>query len=316
MNHNIKSEVGRTPWVASWSAAEPLVGFCVAMLTAAALNAQSAAGDKMAFEIASVKQAPPSLATAPSFPLDGGDAFKPTGGRFLANFPLVTFIMFAYKYYPASDQRQAMEAHLPGWAHDPTVRFTIDAKAASSNPTKDQFRLMMQSLLADRFKLAAHFETQPGSLFALTLVKPGKLGPKLRPHAEGPPCDAPAGAAADVFPASCGGYGMGVAPDRMHLRSGSRDVTMAYFAGAISANSGAVDRPVVDQTGLGGTYDFTIEFAPEPSNPLLTILGVQPDPDGPTFLDAVREQLGLKLESTKGPIQALVIDHVERPSEN
>ncbi len=109
---------------------------------------------------------------------------------------------------------------------------------------------------------------------------------------------------------------MGAAPDRSYLRAGSRNVTMAYFAGVISANSGAVDRPVVDQTGLTGTYDFTIEWSPQASDPLATILRLQPDPDGPTFLDAVREQLGLKLESTKGPLQVLVIDHVDRPSDN
>jgi bla regulator protein BlaR1 len=222
--------------------------------------------------------------------------------------------MFAYKYYPAPDQRQAMEAHLPAWAHDPAVRFTIDAKAASSNPTKDQFRLMMQSLLADRFKLSAHFETQQGSLLALTLVKPGKLGPKLRPHVDDPPCDAP-GAAADVFPATCGGYGVGLTSDRAHQRAGSRNVTMAYFANTLSA-TGSASLPVVDQTGLSGKYDFTIEWSPQASDPLTTVLGLQPDPDGPTFLDAVREQLGLKLESTKGPTQVLIIDHVERPSEN
>jgi bla regulator protein blaR1 len=226
----------------------------------------------------------------------------------------VNFIMFAYKYYPAPDQRQAMEAHLPAWAHDPAVRFTIDAKAASSNPTKDQFRLMMQSLLADRFKLSAHFETQQGSLLALTLVKPGKLGPKLRPHVDDPPCDAP-GAAADVFPATCGGYGVGLTSDRAHQRAGSRNVTMAYFANTLSA-TGSASLPVVDQTGLSGKYDFTIEWSPQASDPLTTVLGLQPDPDGPTFLDAVREQLGLKLESTKGPTQVLIIDHVERPSEN
>jgi hypothetical protein len=92
----------------------------------------------------------------------------------------------------------------------------IDAKA-DGNPTKDQMRLMMQSLLADRFKLRAHFETKQVPVLALTLVKPGKLGPKLLPHSEGPPCPdtseilnpltTPPPAlpkAGDVFPANAG----------------------------------------------------------------------------------------------------------------
>jgi bla regulator protein blaR1 len=78
-----------------------------------------------------------------------------------------------------------MFAHLPKWVI--TDRYSIDARAAG-NPTKDQMRLMVQSLLADRFQLAAHFATQEVPVFALTVVKDGKLGPKLIAHADGRPC--------------------------------------------------------------------------------------------------------------------------------
>jgi bla regulator protein blaR1 len=307
------AQAGTAPRNASQALAFPSVP--------AAPDWQTAAGGRMSFAVASIKRAPPSLATAPSFPLDTGDAFTPTGGRFIANFQLGVFIRFAYKINPAPDQKQAMFAGLPGWVS--TDRFTIEAKA-EGNPTKDQFRLMMQSLLADRFKLAVHFEAQEGPLMALALVKPGKLGPKLHPHdgacdapAASPAAGAPPAGGADVFPSLCGAYGMQETPDHMHLQQGSRNTTMAILAVNLpNVSHGAVTVPVVDQTGLAGAYDFTLEFSPEPTDSYVSILGLQPDPSGPTFLDALREQLGLKLESTKGPIQTLVIDHVESPTEN
>jgi uncharacterized protein (TIGR03435 family) len=75
-----------------------------------------------------------------------------------------------------------------------------------------------------------------------------------------------------------------------------------------------VDRPVLDRTGLTGTFDFSLEWslAPDPAQPV----GPQPEDAGPTFLEALQEQLGLKLKSAKGPVDVLVIDHVEHPTEN
>jgi uncharacterized protein (TIGR03435 family) len=80
------------------------------------------------------------------------------------------------------------------------------------------------------------------------------------------------------------------------------------------SGTSAIDRPVVDETGLNGAFDFKIEYAPGSASPAAN--EVQPDPDGPTFLNALREQLGLRLTSAKGQAQILVIDHVEKPSEN
>src|SRR5207253_1903790 len=96
-------------------------------------------------------------------------------------------------------------------------------------------------------------------------IKPGKLGPKLRPHDEGHSCDAPAASpagGADVFPAICGSYGNRRAADGIRIQQGSRNVTMAYFASAIASATGEVTLPVVDQTGLTGKFDFTIEYSP------------------------------------------------------
>jgi uncharacterized protein (TIGR03435 family) len=286
---------------------------------------QIKAGGKLAFDVASIRQGDPGAFTPPNFPLDAGDAFTrmrtndPPRGRFVADFPLSIYITFAYKLSLTQEQMRAMLANLPKWVA--TDRLYIQARA-EGNPTKDQMRLMMQSLLAERFKLAVHFEIRETAVLALTLAKPGKTGPKLRPHAEGPPCDVPpvqqtAGTSdkgAEIFPPVCDVYGMTVNSGRKHL-GGSRNTTMERLAAALPS-FGGVDRPVVDETGLNGTFDFTLEWMPEPNGPALPDPNVQPDSQGPTFLEALREQLGLRLESKRAPIQTLVIDHVERPSEN
>ena len=270
----------------------------------------------MAFEVASVKPDTGPF-RPPNFPLDAGDAYRPVGGRFSADFPLMTYITFAYKLSLAPDQRQSLIAHLPNWVA--ADRFAIEARA-EGNPTKDQMRLMMQSLLADRFKLAVHFETQVVPVLAMVLVKPGKTGPKLRPHSEGVPCEAtpptngPPAHESEVFPPVCDAYMMNVNPNAM-ARAGSRNTTLALLAGALPG-LGRLDRPVVDQTELSGRFDFSIEWTPESNRPPLPNSDAPADLQGPAFLEALREQLGLKLQSTKAPLTILVVDHVERPSEN
>ena len=263
----------------------------------------------MSFEVAAVKQDTGPF-RPPNFPLDAGDAYTVTGGRFSADFALSTYVSFAYKLSLTLEQRQAMIANLPKWVAED--RFDIQAKATEANPTKDQMRLMMQALLAERFKLAVHFETKESPVLALVLVKPGKLGPKLLPHAEGPPCDtAPS---PDLFPPKCSVMVMTMSSGRM-AKGGSRDTTMTLIADALPS-MGRLGRPVVDRTGLSGRFDFAIEWSPETNN--IPPLPGEPVPDtqGPSFQAALREQLGLKLESTMAPLQVLVIDHVERPSEN
>src|SRR5579871_6283226 len=155
-------------------------GFFALSLRAQSVEApqwQTAAGGKLAFEVASVKPVPsgPDHFRPPSFPLSNDDAFRPTGGRFSATFPLPVLITFAYKVRLTQEQLNAMLAPLPLWVTRDS--FEIEAKA-EGNPTKDQFRLMLQSLLAERFQLAIHREQREVPLFALVLAKPGKLGPK------------------------------------------------------------------------------------------------------------------------------------------
>ena len=283
-----------------------------------ALDWQTVAGGRQTFEVASVK--PAKTWHVPNFPLNTGDA-KPAGGRFSATFPLLAYITFAYKVPPYL--AGATIAQLPKWAT--TDSFEIEARAAG-NPTKDQMRLMMQSLLAERFKLAAHFDTREGPVLALTPVKPGQTGPKLRAHAEGPPCGdfaLPAlGGPLDVFPPNCG-------TDQLNQNAGLRRIgyrngTMEQIAetiGGYAALAGEADKPVADRTGFAGTYDFLMEYTPGENDQLGRSL--PPNPDGSTaelqgtmFLTAMREQLGLKLVRARGAVRTLVIDHVERPSEN
>ena len=166
---------------------------------------QTAAGGKMAFDVASVKPnvAEPSASTVhENIPLGPQDLFAPTGGLLSAtNVSFVRYMVFAYKLSPT--QIQVVRSQLPKWANN--NRYDINART-SSNPTKDQFRLMMQSLLADRFKLAVHYETRQLPVYTLVLDNAGKLGPQLKPHPEDSPCPTLAPPADSLARTVAGGF--------------------------------------------------------------------------------------------------------------
>jgi bla regulator protein BlaR1 len=300
-----------------------VVPVVVGIVSAPAIRAQdvadwqTAAGGRMTFEVASVKLAKGAF-VSPSFPLDAGEAYRPTGGRFRADFPLWTYIQFAYKISPADEQRRKMLAQLPGWVT--ADRYSIEARGADTS-TKDQMRLMMQSLLADRFQLKAHLETKEVPVLALSLIAPGKLGPKLRPHSDGPPCGdlaaRPGTPSADgTFPPVCDSPALIRKSNGMLMLLGYRNATMDLLAGSLSGPMG-LGRPVIDKTGLSGRFDFTVEWTPESNGPPSSDSPAAPsNPLGATSIQALRDQLGLKVESAKAPISILVIDKVERPSEN
>jgi len=280
---------------------------------------QRAAGGKMAFEVDSVKPSKPEF-KRPNFPLDLTDNYSgstpPPGGRLRAVYPLSVYIEFAYKQMFSPKSRDSLTAHLPKWVA--TDYFEINAKAEGT-PTKDQMRLMMQSLLADRFNLKVHFETQQVPVYALTLVKAGKTGPKLRQHADGPPCvppapqvsDAPLGKAVDIFPPDCDSIALQEEPNGT-LKFGSRNSTMELIASSLADMD--MDRPVVDQTGLQGRFDITLQWKPDDAESLGANVSV--GLIGGNFYEALKDQLGLKLIPTKAPVKVLVVDHVEKPSEN
>ena len=288
---------------------------------AAAPDAQGKAAGKMEFEVASVRQDNGPF-RPPSFALSQDDAYIANTDELTADFTLSTYIEFAYKLWLTSDQRHGLYDPLPKWVT--ADRYRIQAKA--DHPvTKDQMRLMMQALLADRFGLKLHLESREAPVVVMTLAKPGVLGPRLRPDS-GTACDAPRQPlptksdprtmSADDIPWTCN-YTLMPRSGNMIL-GGARNTKMeliAEFLGSLAGNFGLLDRPVVDQTGLTGRYDFTIEFA----QPQRT--GAEPDaaqsaPAGPDLLEAAREQLGLRLKPGKAVLSLPVIDHVERPSEN
>jgi uncharacterized protein (TIGR03435 family) len=288
---------------------------------------QTKAGGKMTFEVASVKRSTEKQLGPLSVPLDAGDRYHPTGGYFRADVPLWSYIQFAYKLWvPAGDQQKEVD-RLPKWVT--ADRYSIEARAAGK-PAKDQLRLMVQSLLADRFNLALHFETREAAVLALTLVKAGKFGPKLIPHAAGRPCGDPADPIGPVpagliggkddagpqnYPPMCDSLVLIRWPNGTRL-AGYRNVTMDLLAGSLSGIIG-LEHTLVDRTGLGGRFDFTLAWAPEPTAAAPSDApNAASDPLGPTPLQALRDQLGLKLESARAPVKILVVDRVDRPSEN
>ena len=227
---------------------------------------EKAAGGKATFDVASVKQNKSGRFPAGDPPttnvlLGSGDIYSPNGGLLSAtNYPLTSYIQFAYKL-PAN-QMLSLFPQLPKWAT--TERFDIQARA-QGNPTKNQMRLMMQALLADRFKLAIHTESRQLPVFALVLVKPGKFGPQLRPHLDDPPC-APqlvvgsGDTIAGGYPSACGGI-IPIEPSKDgDMRLAARNVTLALAASTLTGY-GNLNRPVLDRTGLTGTFDFFFEYA-------------------------------------------------------
>ena len=176
--------------------------------------------------------------------------------------------------------------------------FDIEAKADRAC-NLDDLHLMFQNLLADRFQLKFHKENREGSVYALTV---DKSGPKMKlnqsPEAENPPdLRAP------------------INPGKDGVIIGTR-VSMQYLCWWLAQVLQRDERPVIDKTGLDKTYDFALAYAPEfpPDFPKERIppalLG------RPSIFDALKEQLGLKLQTQKGPVEYYVIDHAEKPADN
>jgi uncharacterized protein (TIGR03435 family) len=170
---------------------------------------------------------------------------------------------------------------------------------------------MMQSLLADRFKVQRHTERQTQPTCNLVPVKAGRIGPQLRVHAERESCSAPS-TSCHRFRVGSIGVITASAPGRGRI--GGRRVTIERIASFLKNPFTGLDRPVRDRTGLNGTFDFTLEWQLFPDGN--AALGSAPDDGGPKFIDALREQLGFTLKSATGSVDVLVIDHIEQPSAN
>jgi uncharacterized protein (TIGR03435 family) len=207
--------------------------------------------------------------------------FSSSGARVrLEGYNLRSLIMEAYNFrnfqvsMAAKDEQQNIFYDIVANAPDGTV------------PTRDEFRRMLQALLADRFQLKAHIEKKQMPVYALVA---GKGGPKL-----GPPSDA--------------GHRLGGVNGRNQFLEAD-SVTMDDLADYI-LGSFATDRPVIDRTGLTGTYKLRIEATPE------WRIGRDPQPGDLSIFTAVQEQLGLKLEPATAPVDVLVVDSAQKPSEN
>jgi uncharacterized protein (TIGR03435 family) len=292
---------------------------------------QKAAGGKLSFDSATVTRGDGRDPGA--FPLTIDNVYRSTRGVFKASLPLRQYIEFAYKLSFTSEQREAWLSQVPQWVE--TDYFAINARAPSANPTKDQMRLMLQSLLADRFKLALHFEARQTQALALTLLSPGRLGPQMRLHSDGPPCltkrdDSdlfPVDIDPGVWPYTCETVIFirpGVPTERLgqevrkvsihNQMAAGRNVGMDVILDALMRSGSGLEFPVVDQTGLKGVFDFSMEWTPEPGSPLAKLDTTERTPDFvPTVLsEALRDQLGMKLEATRTAVPTLIIDHVER----
>jgi uncharacterized protein (TIGR03435 family) len=288
---------------------------CLAQTTAMP-DWQKAAGGKQEFDAVSVRENKSGEAPYSNFPLNPGSQFDAKGGLLVAkDMPLLQFIVFAYK--PDMFQIQEFRAKLPEWAR--ATRYDIEARV-EGNPTKDDIRLMMQSLLAERFHMVVHRETRNAPVFAIVLARPEKTGPRLTPHPEDdqtcaktvfPPT------LGGAYPIACGASGQ-IAPETPgDFAAVGYNLTMGAVATALGGADDVIDRRVIDQTGLTGKFDFRIEFFPEPNLTASPDAAADAAPVGPSFAEALKSQLGLKLVEQKRPTEVLVIDHIEeKPTDN
>jgi len=265
--------------------------------------------DRLAFEVASIKRntsanAPVSISTPP--------------GRYIAtNVPLLLLINSAYRL--ATYQYVG----LPTWSD----RFDIAAKAPDG-AAPDQIPLMLQTLLADRFTMVAHRESRDSPIYALVLARSDrKLGPKLSKSTM------------DCAPileerqAAARARGVGPVPVP-RLSPGERPICSARMMGRPTTTGAAiglytagnttmpkladflsayVGRKIVDRTNLDGEFDLELEFSPQQALPPTV---AAPIDDAPSVFAALQEQLGLKLESTRGPVEYLVIDSIAKPTDD
>jgi len=218
----------------------------------------------------------------------------------MQNFAARTLIFLAYG---VADYQLAGG---PSWIR--SDRYDVEAKAEGDPTVRQMEGPMLQALLVERFKLAFHRETQQLPVYELT----GAGGTtKLQPTQEGT-CTAysldavPPSAAAELSTRFCG---IGSSQNGTNRALDGKGVSMGALANAIART---VQRSVIDKTGLTGAYDLHLQWTDAPLNNTPT----PETSDGPSIFKAVTEQLGLKLESAKGPVEVIVIDRIERPSAN
>jgi bla regulator protein BlaR1 len=273
------------------------------LLLVAAYGVFAQSADLPRFAVASIKRGSDWTSEVPM-----GVGPRPGGRLATTNAPLIFLIQKAY----GVDAYQVMGG--PAWIN--SEGYNIEAKPETNTGQKEMW-LMLQRLLADRFKLKLHRETRELPVFALMATKGG---PRL-PEPKGGPCN-------ETMPPLDAPRPQRIAPpcDPGIIKSGTGlsmdglNLPMAKFTGFLGKMIG---REVIDRTGFTGKFDLHLEFAQDDAVaglPHPPRASDSDQPEGPlarpSIMIALQEQLGLKLESTKGPVEVLVIDHVERPTEN
>jgi bla regulator protein blaR1 len=266
-----------------------------------------ATGDRPSFEVATIKpwkrtpNPPGDGASAPVkvmkvAPVDVG---PPPTNRVHVILPISILIESAYNLPVGSGSRILGG---PDWLRQDIDQFEIQAKIEDSEYASmqkmtlaqqhERIALMEQSLLADRFKLKVHFETREMPVYAVVVAKGGA---KLNPAKNGES-------------SRISTVGNAQASEMTAI-----SVTLEQFVHSPLLTGAAGGRPVVDQTGLQGAFDFTLRWTPEQSG---ASAANEVGADAPSFFTAIREQLGLQLVASKASVEVIIIDHIEQPSAN
>src|SRR5215472_8597785 len=280
------------------------------------------------FEVASIKPAAPQEMGRMMVGMRGGPGTPDPTQVTFTNMSLSGLATVAYGI-------RDYQLTAPAWMD--STRFDVVAKIPAG-ATKDDFKLMLQNLLAERFKLVVHQDSKEVPVYALLV---GKNGSKLKESPKDGPAEDPAAAGPSPgrgqigppprdkngFPILRGGRGnlMLMGPSG-RLQTVGGHVTVSQFAANLS---GLLGRPVIDETGLKGEFDYQLEFTTEG---LALMRGLPPPPPGaeggrgpavqasepgPSIFTALQDQLGLKLETRKGPMDMIVVDSCEKsPTEN
>jgi len=275
---------------------------------------QAPGGSRPSFEVATVKPGDPGQR--------GSSIMNQPGGRLvIRGMPLLGLITFAYRV------RTFQVSGGPGWIS--TDRWDMEARAEEGSippqtgipdpNTPDPMALRLQSLLEDRFQLKIHRETKDFPIYELSIAKGGS---KMKLSEDQTPYKPPERGAPPPPPMQPGGT-----MPRFSFRTGrgSMEAVAMDIANIVQSFSSQLGRTVVDKTGLKGLYDLKLQWTPDApvqggpgglAGPGGPEAAPPIDPNGPSIFTAIQEQLGLKLDSTKGPVDVLVVDSVQKPTEN
>jgi uncharacterized protein (TIGR03435 family) len=205
----------------------------------------------------------------------------------------------------------------PGWIT--SDRFDVEAKPAGDHPiAQSEMQLMLQALLEDRFHLKAHYEMREVPTYNLVVAKEGKM--RASSDENPPPSTTLQGEKLPPLPRGrISTFVIGRPTPPLVMTMYGHAIPISALATTLESSAG---RPITDKTNLSGLFDVLLQFSPQQQSGLSAADGTQgtvspvSDPSGPSIFTAIQQELGLKLESSKGPVEVLVIDSVSRPTEN